>query len=207
MSAEARKTFKEMLQKHVDDLNVFFQQTNYEDREIIKKADKCFTLYRKIWGESGAYYSWNNLLSTYRELFGKVKKTEKTVLQPKGFSMDDNLIPIIEEYRQELKEVKREAEYLVSTEGQTELYNEVKEAKERFAVTGKNPEDQAKGFASLNNLLAYRAGQNTSNYTPFRGILLPSGNPDPQPQKPNDAKAKRIKILKLKAKALLLLKL
>lgn len=203
MSVEARKTFKESVQKHIDDLAVLQQQPQYDNKELLKKADKSLTIYQKINGEGGYYYRWNNTISSYRELLSKVKKTEKTVLEPKGYSINDDITQIADDYKEDLKVIKREAEYLMSDEGRAEVTKEVKEAKERFAVTGKNPEEQAKGFQSLNYLLAYKAGQTVENYTPFRGNLLPM-SPVVKVNTDNK-KAKRKRKIEIEAEALILI--
>jgi len=200
MSAEARKTFKETVQKHIDDLAVLQQQPQYDDKDLLKKADKTLTIYQKINGDNGYYYRWSNTISSYRELLSKVKKTEKTVLEPKGYSVNDDILKIVNDYKEDLDVIQREINYLKSAEGREEVTKEVKEAKERFAVTGKNPEEQAKGFQSLNYLLAYKAGQTTENYTPFRGNLLP-----PVAPVNTDKKAKRKRKIEIEAEALILI--
>lgn len=180
MSLEARKAFKESLEKHVDDLNLLLQSTNYEDREVLKRADKSAGLFRKLFGDSGVSYTWNNLLSSYREILSKVRKTEKTVLQPKGFSLHDDISELVQQYQNERNSVEKQANYLFSPEGMRELREEVQTAKDRLAVSGKSPEERAVEFAKLNYLLAFKAGQTTENTTPYRGNLLPSAASEPK---------------------------
>ena len=104
-----------------------------------------------------------NVLSGYRELYSKVKKTEKTLLNPKGFSINDNISVLYSSYLNELNTVKREVEYLESNEGQAELLKEVEIIKSKLAVTGRTPQERGQEFAKLNYLLAYKEGQTEGN--------------------------------------------
>lgn len=206
MNSEKRATFSANVLAHLDAVNVMLQQTNYDDKEVIKRGDRALGLLSQISENLGSPAYWANILSGYRELYSKVKKTEKTLLNPKGFSINDNISVLYSSYLGELNTVKREIEYLDSSEGQDELLKEVELIKSKLAVTGRTPQERGQEFAKLNYLLAYKEGQNEGNYTPYRGNLLPPSERAKESQPVAD-KQRKIKILKLKAKALLLLKL
>lgn len=205
MSEEKRKTFYNNVMVHLDAVNLMLQQSNYDDKEVLRRGDRALGLLSQI-GDLGSQRYWGGILSNYRELFSKVRKTEKTLLNPKGFSINDDFSGLAASYINERNTVKREIAYLESNEGKSELLKEVAEIKSKLAVSGRTAAERAQEFAKLNYLLAYKEGQNEDNYTPYRGNLLPPSESAKQAQ-PKSDKQRKIKILKLKAKALLLLKL
>lgn len=115
-----------------------------------------------------AAYRCKNFTNAYRE----IKKAERTILKPKGYSLDNNFTEIFKavsaEYAKKLNDfnaiygVSDNAEDWKETPRYAILYNEIVAKKEALNVNGKPPLERVKEFASLNYLLQYKA-KKTSN--------------------------------------------
>jgi predicted ABC-type ATPase len=113
-------------------------------------------------------YNVQSFATTLRE----VKKAERTILKPKGFSLENNFEQISLEVQKEFEEKKAafDIAYGAGNDERSwpeakryqELFAEIVAKKEALKVNGQPPEQRAKEFAALNYLLDYKAKQVTS---------------------------------------------
>ncbi|CAM9956325.1 unnamed protein product, partial [Chrysoparadoxa australica] len=149
---------KKKIQKAKDLLNQVHSaliSTSFEDKEILSIGRKIENSYNEL----GVYLSnrWN--LAYFKEYVSKVRKTERTVLKSKGYSIESDLDQVLASYNQELSDIKA---VLKAYEGEqesqkwAELRAEIQEKKSALQVEGKSANDRAKEFARLNYLLDHK---------------------------------------------------
>jgi len=130
--------------------------TPLEDKDIISIA-------RKIEGSYGLleiYFGNKWYVNYFKEYVSKVRKTEKTILKPKGFTIESDLSTVLETYNLDKQAVQKKAE-LYKNDNRSErwesLRKEIEEKKSALQVEGRTASDRAGEFAKLNYLLAYKA--------------------------------------------------
>ena len=137
-----------------DDIDALLQASIQEDKEILSVGRKIENSYAVL----GIYFRNAYYVRYFKEYVSKVRKTERTILKPKGYSIESDLSKIIEEYELEKQTILKKAELYkgeVESERWATLREEVKEKKSTLQVEGKTPEDRAKEFSRLNYLLEY----------------------------------------------------
>jgi len=92
----------------------------------------------------------------FMEYMVKVKKAEKTILNPKGFTVDDDIDAVIGEYKKDLEKANKDLAFIMSKEHKSSISNEVKKKKSAMRIGGKSIIDRVNEFKSLNHLLSYK---------------------------------------------------
>jgi len=160
---QERKKKLEKATELTKELEKIIQSTTFEDKDIL-------SVVRRI--ENNAHEYGLRLESSYqvnafKEYVSKVRKTEKTLLKPKGYTIESDLDQVIERYRQEVAAVQAKAGiYMLDAEGNRvgekdsvrwqQLIGEVKQKKSAMNIEGKTVEERVREFARLNYLMAFR---------------------------------------------------
>jgi hypothetical protein len=141
--------------KLLDDIEKLQTASEQSDTDILNIGRRCRNL------DTGSYIRGSYYLEYFKEYVSKVRLTERTLLKPRGFSIQDDLTPLSAALEKEKQELDKQAQlYSNGTESPRfhALYNEILEKKEKLAVEGRSPEERAKEFARLNYLLGYLMG-------------------------------------------------
>ena len=107
----------------------------------------------------GVYFSNKWYLEYLKEYVSKVRKTEKTVLKSKGFTIDSDLDLVLSSYTKEQDALTSQAERFKGDQDSprwAELRKEIHEKKSALQVEGKTAQERAAEFAKLNYLLDYK---------------------------------------------------
>jgi len=137
------------------------------------------------------------VFSKFTSLVSEVRKAEEGILKAKGYSINDNLLDVIQAYRLERDRLTIEYQNLQTPEYREQLYQEVKDKKDKLHVSGESPEQRAKEFAALNYLMSYRASDVVGD-----NCLLPQGEVIRVQARPREDRERKLKLLRLRAKAL-----
>lgn len=162
-SSEVRKKGKEQLERTtelLEDLSLFLIATSQDDKELLKLCRRLQSYLTSINQQSAEF---NNYVENLKVLISFVRKTERTMLTPRGYSPTDTE-RLIQELIEEQKLYAQRVLFLETKEGLAEVKKEIEDAKEKYSVQGKMPDERAKEFAQLNYLLGYDA--NSKNTEP-----------------------------------------
>lgn len=130
------------------------------DEEYVKLQLR-FENYNNRVGYYDTVPTWNirYFVNTYRD----IRKKEREILKPKGFSLNNNFKDISEGILKEFtqKNIEYKANY-EATDGQqpkryAEIYDEIVLKKQRMNIVGKSIADRVEEFKTLNYLLEYKA--------------------------------------------------
>ena len=185
---ENRKKVKEELKDAVNlnlALTEFLNGSELDDKEILSFSRKTINV---LDGDSGL----ENLANTFRFLISDVRKTERTLLTPRGYAPED-AGKLIEFMKEENKAFKARYQFLQTPEGNEEVFLDIVEQKEKYSVQGKSATERAKEFAELNYLLVYKKGEKAHS-------SLPAYSPEPAQEDIEKARSRRIRIAKAKLK-------
>jgi superfamily II DNA/RNA helicase len=182
--AEIEK-FREANQEIIKEIDSFFESAPQPDKELLR-VGRSLSRISVPFAAQGDY-----LFSEFKFLLSNVKKAERTILIPKGFTINDDINKIIASYKEDQEKLKSELENADSESFFKGLVWEATEMKSAMAVSGGTVEERARDFAKLNYLISYKASDVDNN-----SCILPDGEivSDKPPSK-----------LKLKALALKLL--
>lgn len=183
---------KEKIESYIQ----YFSREDYQDddrvKENIKRAKKYLIdiadlldnpnddvlvrMQQKIenWNNRAGYsYTvWAYQIKSFTESYREVKKKEREVLKPKGYSLDSDFTAIGAELEKEFD--KRYKDFIrdygdsdddknwPKTKRYKEIYDEIIRKKAELNVNGQPVEDRVSEFASLNYLLDYTASEITS---------------------------------------------
>lgn len=125
----------------------FMQGAIQEDKDLVRLAGKLNRILEVRW-------DWD--LDKFKDNLSKYKKTERSLLEPRGYTIQDDFNKIIADFEKELEGIKEERERLRSSEYQEELMDEIIERKKKLQIKGGTIADRVKEFASLNYLLSYK---------------------------------------------------
>ncbi len=141
-----------------DDIQDMQTATEITDMDILKIGRRCSNVF-------GYHYNYYNI-QYFKEYVSKVRNTERTLLKPRGLTINDDLSSLIGDLEKEKQELDNEAKLY---EGGTEsprfhaLYDEILQKKKKLSVEGRSPGERAKEFSKLNYLLGYLMGYVNSN--------------------------------------------
>ncbi len=192
------KPFVTKARKLFTDIEKLQTASEQSDTDILNIGRRCRNL------DTGNYIGGWYYLEYFKEYVSKVRLTERTLLKPRGYSIQDDLSPLSAALDKEKQELDKQAQlYTGATESPRyhALYQEIQLKKEKLAVEGRPPEERAREFARLNYLLGYLMGyvdiDNSCEISPkkprkIKANTLKKSNPD---------LAKRIRIAKVKAAA------
>lgn len=192
---EAREAIKAAALELIDEIMMFFASVPQEDKEAIRLCRKALKLYQ----EMDTKHQATNTISQFRALVSEVRKAEESIIKEKGFTLNDNLLDIIQAYRSEKDRLTLELDDLKSYEYREKLMDEVRAKKEKLAVSGESPELRAREFAALNYLLSYRASDVDGDL-----CILPENEIKREKATDNTTGAHEFEMLKLRARALAL---
>lgn len=125
----------------------FTNDSLQEDKELIKISSKLNRLLE---------HNWDWELDKFKDYLSKYKKTERSLLEPRGYSINDDFQKIIADFEKEREQVNEDLETLNSPEHYEEVMNDIIERKKQLKIKGGSIEDRVKDFASLNHLLSYK---------------------------------------------------
>jgi hypothetical protein len=138
-----------------DELEQLLSSSEIGDKELIAVGRKIDSSYALL----GIYFSNRWYLEYLREYVSKVRKTEKTVLRAKGFTIDSDLDEVLASYKKEQDAVTNLAERYQgesSSPRWEELRSEIQEKKSALQVEGKTAKERAAEFSRLNYLLDFK---------------------------------------------------
>ncbi|MEI6882697.1 MAG: helicase C-terminal domain-containing protein, partial [Bacteroidota bacterium] len=98
ISKEAKKA-KELK----EDIEALLSATDQPDKDILAMGRKIENSYQVL----GIYISGRYVFSYFKEYVSKVRKTERTLLKPKGYSLTSDLAPVLAQY-------EKDKEYILS---------------------------------------------------------------------------------------------
>jgi hypothetical protein len=151
------------------------------------------------------YWAYVDIVEYFKEFMTKVRKTERTILKPRGKTIQDDLSEIESQYNQEKADLERKAEQYkdTSTDRFRDIVGEIEAKRKKLFVKGEPPAKRAKDFASLNHLLNYLSDDIDAHSCP---LVSKEGVKFSEPimkkkTKTGSGKEKRIRIAKAKAMA------
>lgn len=148
------KNYKRAVALH-DDLSELLSASEISDKELIAMGRKIDASYSSL----GVYFANRWYLEYLREYVSKVRKTEKTVLKSKGFTIDSDLDEVLKTYATEQSALTAQAERYKGEANSSrweELRAEIQEKKSSLQVEGKTAQERAEEFAKLNYLLDFK---------------------------------------------------
>lgn len=152
LKAKAFKKAKELK----EEIETFLQSSVYEDKEILAMGRKIENSYSSL----GVYFDRRWYISYFKEYVSKVRKTERTILKPKGYSIESDLTKVLETYQLDQQAIQKKAELYkgeANSERWKSLRYEIEQKKSALQVEGRTADDRASEFAKLNYLLAFKA--------------------------------------------------
>lgn len=152
--SEKAKTHKKAIQLH-GDLEELLSASELDDKDIIAMGRKIDASY----GILGVYFSNKWYLEYLKEYVSKVRKTEKTVLKSKGFTIDSDLDVVLASYTKEQDSLTVQADRYngdADSPRWEELKKEIQQKKSALQVEGKTAKERAVEFSRLNYLLDYK---------------------------------------------------
>jgi hypothetical protein len=181
-----QKSLLERINKHIKEAEAFIESAEKEDKELLRLGRMFFKVGLEV-GQRGNEYNFNE----FKMYLSEVRKAERSVLASKGYSLEDDVDQIIEEFKKEVAVINAEMEETKSPEYIAAKMDEVVKKKEKLAIKGATVEERAAEFSKLNYLLDYRAKEVDGD-----NCMLPNEG------EKIVSKVDPVKLLKLKAKAL-----
>lgn len=138
-----------------EEIEAVINATDRQDKDIIALGRKIDSSYAVL----GVYFPNRYYLSYFKEYVSKVRKTERTLLKPRGYSLTSDLSPVMAQYEAEKQSIQAQAETFKGEQDSpkwAELRLEIQAKKSALQVEGRSAESRAKDFETLNYLLEYR---------------------------------------------------
>jgi superfamily II DNA/RNA helicase len=138
-----------------EEIEALLQSSDVQDRDILALGRKIENSYSLL----GVYIGNRYNLVYFKEYVGRVRKTERTVLKPKGYSLNSDLAPAIAQYEAEKQAVNAKVNSYrgdADSPRWAELRKEIELKKSALQVEGRSAESRAAEFDRLNYLLQYR---------------------------------------------------
>jgi len=139
-----------------EEIEELLNKSTQEDKEILSVGRKIENSY----GTLGIYFSQRWYIGYFKEYVSKVRKTERTILKPKGCTIESDLTKVLESYTLDKETLQKKAELYkgdAKSPRWQSLTSEIEEKKSALQVEGKTSQSRATEFARLNYLLAYKA--------------------------------------------------
>jgi hypothetical protein len=152
-----------------EDIEVLLNASDQQDKDILALGRKLESSYAVL----GVYFSSRYYLSYFKEYVSKVRKTERTILKPKGYSLTSDLAPVLAQYEADKQAVKDQAETFQGEQNSpkwAELRAEIQQKKSALQVEGRSAESRAEEFQRLNYLLEYRSVPSAATANPKNNI-------------------------------------
>jgi transcription-repair coupling factor (superfamily II helicase) len=138
-----------------EEIEAVVNATDRQDKDIIALGRKIDSSYAVL----GVYFPNRYYLSYFKEYVSKVRKTERTLLKPRGYSLASDLSPVMAQYEADKQSIQAQAETFKGEQDSpkwAELRLEIQAKKSALQVEGRSAESRAKDFETLNYLLEYR---------------------------------------------------
>lgn len=138
-----------------EEIEAVLNSTDQQDKDLLAIGRKIENSYSVL----GMYFSAKYYLSYFKEYVSKVKKTERTVLKPKGFSLSSDLAPVTAQYEADKTALQLRAETYQGDQNSprwSALRAEIEQKKSALQVEGRTAVNRAEEFGRLNYLLEYR---------------------------------------------------
>ena len=151
-----------------EEIEAVLNSTEQADKEILSLGRKIENSYPVL----GIYFSNRYYISYFKEYVSKVRKTERTILKPKGYSLTSDLSPVLAQYEAEKAALQAKAETYNGEQYSprwTELRGEIEQKKSALQVEGRTAESRAEEFGRLNYLLEYK--QSLPEPTPVEEVM------------------------------------
>ncbi|MBU3661899.1 MAG: SNF2 family helicase [Bacteroidetes bacterium] len=164
-SAKQFKKAKELK----EDIEAVLNSSGLEDKDILAIGRKIESSYTVL----GIFFSNRYYLNYFKEYVSKVRKTERTLLKPKGYSLSSDLTPVIAQYEAEKVAIIEQAELFKGESNSpkwAELRTMIEQKKSALQVEGRSAESRAEEFNRLNYLLEYRAATGVVSPLPDQNI-------------------------------------
>ncbi len=164
-SEASNKQFKKAKELK-EEIEAVLNSTDQQDKDILAIGRKIESSYALL----GIYFSNRYYLNYFKEYVSKVRKTERTLLKPKGYSLTSDLAPVIAQYEAEKVSILEQAEHFKG-DGNSPKWAELRamivQKKSALQVEGRSAVSRAEEFNRLNYLLEFRAA--TGVITPLPG--------------------------------------
>jgi len=138
-----------------EEIEAVLNSTEQADKDILSLGRKIENSYPVL----GIYFSNRYYISYFKEYVSKVRKTERTILKPKGYSLTSDLSPVLAQYEADKTALQAKAETYNGEQNSprwTELRGEIEQKKSALQVEGRTAESRAEEFGRLNYLLEYK---------------------------------------------------
>ena len=140
-----------------DRLDEVLDGTEQTDKDLIALGRRVDTSYSDL----RIYFSNRWYLEYFKEYASKVRKTERTVLKSKGYSLDSDFEEVKTTMKVELEDLEDTLADFAGGSSSTRwgaLRKEIEEKKSALQVEGRSAAERAEEFARLNYLLEARVG-------------------------------------------------
>lgn len=138
-----------------EEIETVLNASDQQDKEILAIGRKIESSYQLL----GIYFSNRYYLNYFKEYVSKVRKTERTLLKPRGYSLTSDLSPVMAQYESEKQNIITQSESYKGDENSpkwAELRIEIQAKKSALQVEGRSAQSRAEEFQRLNYLLEYR---------------------------------------------------
>lgn len=147
-----------------EEIDLVLNSSEQQDKDIISLGRKIESSYPLL----GIYFSNRYYFSYFKEYVSKVRKTERTILKPKGYSLNSDLTPVTAQYEADKQNIMAQAELYKGEQDSpkwAELKVEIQAKKSALQVEGRSAQSRATEFDRLNYLLEFRTNLTSSNPT------------------------------------------
>ncbi|MFN6377635.1 MAG: helicase-related protein [Flavobacteriales bacterium] len=138
-----------------EEIEALLNGTEQADKDILSLGRKIENSYPVL----GVYFSNRYYLGYFKEYVSKVRKTERTILKPKGHSLTSDLSPVLGQYEADKAALQLRAETYQGEQNSprwSELRGEIEQKKSALQVEGRTATNRAEEFGRLNYLLEYK---------------------------------------------------
>jgi hypothetical protein len=138
-----------------EEIELVLNSSDQQDKDILSIGRKIENSYPVL----GIYLSAKYFLSYFKEYVSKVRKTERTILKPKGYSLTSDLAPVAAQYEADKAALQLRAETYKGEQNSSrwsDLRAEIEQKKSALQVEGRSAVNRAEEFESLNYLLEFR---------------------------------------------------
>jgi transcription-repair coupling factor (superfamily II helicase) len=145
-----------------EDIEAVLNSADQQDKDILALGRKLESSYYLL----GIFFSNRYYLSYFKEYVSKVRKTERTLLKPRGFSLTSDLAPVMAQYESEKQSVIAQADSYKGDQNSAkwaELRVEIQKKKSTLQVEGRSAQSRAEEFQRLNYLLEFRTNLAPAN--------------------------------------------
>ena len=152
-----------------EEIEALLQSSDQQDKDILAMGRKIESSYSVL----GVYFANRYYLNYFKEYVSKVRRTERTILKPKGYSLTSDLTPVQAQYQADKTALQAEAETFRGEQNSpkwAELRAEIEKKKSALQVEGRSAQSRAQEFERLNYLLEYRNVPSVPQGSPSKNL-------------------------------------